>query len=93
VYGPAIGKGIEAGIDIAVSDDPVSKAGERTGAAVRSIGKTGSDIAKAISGGNQKGEFDTSKPATSASPSAAPKKRELTQPEKFRRLQNMRFPG
>ena len=87
VYGPALGKGIEAGIDIATSNDPVSKAGERTGAAVRSIGKTGSDIAKAISGGNQKGEFDTSKPATSA----APKKRELTQPEKFKKFQNMRF--
>ena len=92
---PAIEKGIEAGIDIATADDPVSKAGERTGAAVRSIGKTGSDIAKAISGGNQKGEFDTSKPATNAAPkpapSAAPKKRELTQWEKARKYRDMRF--
>jgi len=95
VYYPAIEKGIEAGIDIATADDPVSKAGERTGAAVRSIGKTGSDIAKAISGGNQKGEFDTSKPATNAAPkpapSAAPKKRELTQWEKARKYRDMRF--
>lgn len=101
VYGPAIGKAIDAGADIATADDPVSKAGERTGAAVRSIGKTGSDIAKAISGGDEKGEFSTSKPASvgsagkvaapSASSNASPKPRELTQPEKFKKYQSMKY--